>query len=287
MALDKILLKLITKFIEGAGEVINGLLIGLTEKVFYAERGFTQSFGVGAVMNFDHVYRFILDFAISLLILKFLKKGFDIYVGWYEGDKDSDPAGLVVNFARAMVTLLSFRFLYDVLTGVVQEFLEGALFTLLSLEVPADLSDAILNLSNAGLFWAFAGLALVICYIILWLKFLVLGVEMFIIRLGFPIACVGLLDSDKGVFAPYLKKLFIICLTAVIQIFLLRLSLIQTGAGHMLWGLATCFAAMKAPRMLQEFMYSYGNGLSFGGMVSGGYHVSRLVQMTKALRKVK
>jgi len=49
---------------------------------------------------------------------------------------------------------------------------------------------------------------------------------MLIIRMGFLLACIGLLDSDKGVFAPYLKKLFVICMTAVVQIFLLRLSFV-------------------------------------------------------------
>jgi len=60
----------------------------------------------------------------------------------------------------------------------------------------------------------------------LWIKFLVLRVEMMIIRMGFLLACIGLLDRDKGVFAPYLKKLFVICMTAVVQIFLLRLSFV-------------------------------------------------------------
>jgi len=62
------------------------MLMGLTEKIFYSEIAFTQSLGSNTLMDFSRVYKLFFDFAISLIMLKFLKKGFDIYVGWYEGD---------------------------------------------------------------------------------------------------------------------------------------------------------------------------------------------------------
>ena len=51
-------------------------------------------------------------FGISLIILKFLKKAFDIYVLWTDGDPDADPFLLLTNFVRAVGTALIFQWLY-------------------------------------------------------------------------------------------------------------------------------------------------------------------------------
>lgn len=80
MNIDKILLKLINSFVEGAGVILNDMLVGLTTMIFYAEKSFTQAMGNSTLMNFDKVYQLFFDFAVSLIILKFLKKGFDIYI---------------------------------------------------------------------------------------------------------------------------------------------------------------------------------------------------------------
>lgn len=189
-----------------------------------------------------------------------------------------------MNFVRTLITALSFGFLYDVLVDTVVEFMDSSLLSLLSLQESETLSDAIINLYGNSIFLAFVGIALVICYCILWLKFLVLGIEMLMLRIGFPLACIGLLDSDKGMFAPYMKKIFIICTTAVIQIFLLRLSLILLGGGHLMWGLATCLGAMKTPKSLQEFMFAYGNGGIVSSALNTSYHASRLMQMIKKVK---
>lgn len=276
--LDTILIDLINSFIEGAGELLNDILVNLTEIVFYSERDFTSL--TGNALDFGSIFDLFLNFAVSLIILKFLKKGFDIYIGWYDGDKDANPVNLAVNFARAIITALSFSFLYGVLVDIVKDFMENSLFALVSLGTSDNLAEVIMNLFGNVLFWAISGLVLVICYCILWIKFLVLGVEMLVLRMGFPLACIGLLDSDKGVFAPYLKKLFTICMTAVVQIFLLRLSLVMIGSAHMVWGLAFCFGAMKTPKMLNDFMFAYSSG-GLQGALSTGYYLSSIVRMIK------
>lgn len=198
--MDKILISLINTFIKGSGELLNNILVGLTEKIFYAEVAFTQSLGNPSLMEFDKVYQLFLDFAISLIILKFLKKGFDIYIGWQDGDKDADPLNLVTNFLKAIITALSFRFLYGVMVEIVVDFMDNSLLALLSLEESKTLADVVINLSGNQLFWSITGLVLVICYCILWIKFLVLGVEMLMLHIAFPLSCIGLIDSDKGVF---------------------------------------------------------------------------------------
>ena len=260
------------------------MLMGLTEKIFYSEVAFTQSLGSNTLMDFSRVYKLFFDFAISLIMLKFLKKGFDIYVGWYEGDKDSDPKNLAMNFIRAIITALSFNWIYGSMVEVVTDFMDNSLLVLLTLEENQSLIEAISNIISNSLFWGISALVVIICYCILWVKFHVLGIEMFILRLGFPIACTGLIDSDKGMFAPYLKKLLIICATAVVQIFLLRLSIILVGSGHLIWGMSFCFAALKAPKSLNEFMFAYGSGNVLGTAINTGYQVSQVSRMIKSIK---
>lgn len=48
----------------------------------------------------------IYNIGISLMILKFLKKGFEIYVMGTDGDPDMDPLQLVTNFIKAMVVAI-------------------------------------------------------------------------------------------------------------------------------------------------------------------------------------
>jgi len=282
--IEIILLNLINSIIQGSGEIINSLLIGLTEKIFYCEQAFSQVLGSSSLMDFTRVYKLFFDFAISLIILKFVKKGFDIYIGWYEGDKDNEPANLAVNFIRAIITALSFNWLYGILVNIVTDFMDNSLLMLLTLDESQSLLDAVLIHISHSLFWGISALIIIICYCVLWVKFHVLGIEMFILRLGFPIACTGLIDSDKGMFAPYLKKLLIICATAVIQIFLLRLSIILIGSGHLIWGMAFCFAALKAPKSLNEFMFAYGNGNILGTAINTGYQVSQVKRMITAVK---
>ena len=49
---------------------------------------------------------------------------------------------------------------------------------------------------------AIFGLVFVIVYFILYFQFLMRGLEILILRVGMPLACVGLIDNDKGVFKP-------------------------------------------------------------------------------------
>ena len=64
------------------------------------------------------------------------------------------------------------------------------------------------------------------------------GLEMLILRIGLPIACAGLLDSDKGVFAPYMKKFFQSTVTIIVQIALVKLSVTAMSMGEIIYSLA-------------------------------------------------
>lgn len=58
---------------------------------------------------------------LSLIVLKFLKKAFDIYVLWTDGDPDADPFLLLTNFVRAVGTALVFQWVYGLFVDICQE----------------------------------------------------------------------------------------------------------------------------------------------------------------------
>ena len=74
------------------------MLVGLYDVVFNS--GITMQTITG-VEFFGLIMPISYGVGISLIILKFLKKAFDIYVLWTDGDPDADPFLLLTNFVRA------------------------------------------------------------------------------------------------------------------------------------------------------------------------------------------
>ena len=73
-------------------------------------------------MSFDNLKAIIFSMALSLIILKFLKKGFDIYILWTEGESDTPPLTFIVYFIRAVVVLICFTVLYDWIIQIAKDF---------------------------------------------------------------------------------------------------------------------------------------------------------------------
>lgn len=93
-------------------------------------------------------------------------------------------------------------------------------------------------LESAGLVTAVFGLIFIVCFFILFFQFLMRGPEMFILRIGIPLACAGLLDNDKGVFRVYAQRFTQSMLAVVIQIALAKLGVGLMLQSHVFWGMA-------------------------------------------------
>ena len=241
----------------------------------------TLSLASSVPIDFTALFNLFFGFGVSLIVLKFLKKGFDIYIGWSDGDPDGDPLLLVTGFLRALAVALCFPILYDAIISVTEELINQSLAYISDLSSQQSLTDIIINAMSGNLFIALAALILIIVYLILWIQFMMRGIEMMIMRIGMPIVCTGLIDSDKGIFAPYMKKFFLNAATVLIQITLIKLSITIMVMGNFFYALAISFVAMRTPRFLQEFMLSVSG--SGGSMVNTVYHTSRLFQMAKQI----
>jgi hypothetical protein len=224
-----------------------------------------------------NIQKICLGMAVALITLKFLKKGFETYVLWTEGDADADPILLTTSFFKALAVAMSFPVLYGYLSDITASFTE-------SVRVACGVSSKYMllnpaSLINAGLFNTLGILVAIIMLIILFLQFVKKGVEMFVLRLAFPLGCVGLLDSDRAMFKAMSQKLFQCCATVVVQVALSQLALSVVIAGHPIIGIAVIAAAMGTPKFLQEFMVPSTGGVNSATV----YQVSRLVQMSKAV----
>lgn len=160
---------------------------------------------------------------ISLIVLKFLKKAFDIYVLWTDGDPDADPFLLLTNFVRAVGTALIFQWLYGIFVDICRD-ITNQIMT--SIDGGRDMStEWVTAITSMGIVPAIAGLIFMICYLILLFSFMARGVEMMVMRVGIPLACVGLLDNDKGVFRAYINQFVKAFVTTIVQIMLCKIGL--------------------------------------------------------------
>ena len=115
-----LLTDLIVDLIGSVDGAINSAFNSLMNTCFNAEYELTHILG-HQVISLESLKTLIFSFALSLIILKLLKKGFDIYILWTEGEADTPPLTFVVYFIRAIVTLICSMLLYDWLVAVVQD----------------------------------------------------------------------------------------------------------------------------------------------------------------------
>jgi hypothetical protein len=209
-----------------------------------------------------------LNVGLSLIVLVFVKKGFETYVLWTDGDPDSEPGRLTVSFVKAMAASVSFPFLYGFLADIVSSFSQQLLKAILVGNVSGTNFNSgtfVSSIQTGGTALPIFAIIYVIICLLLYFQFIMRGIELLLLRIGFPLACIGLISSDKGIFAPYCNKIAQLMLAVVVQICLVKLSLALVVQTNFLWALACVFAALKIPAILSEFLYAGGGGGGLGG----------------------
>ncbi len=274
--MEFIIAALIVALLNGAIAYIDGMLEGIVPLTLYAEQYMTELAGVDLAQT---LFDIIFGFGVSLIILKFLKKGFETYVLWTDGDADEEPLSLLTNFFKAMAVAVSFPTIYGWLGQMVEALTEQLLVTV-GAATDYNWAAWVDGMSTVGIVTAIFGLVFIICYFMLYFQFLMRGMEIMILRVGVPIACAGLLDNDKGVFRAYSQKFVQSTLAVVIQISLAKLGVGLMLNMHLFWGAACMMLAIKTPKFLGDFLISTGGG---GGVVNNVYHSVRLVQMARHL----
>ncbi|MCM1991345.1 conjugal transfer protein TrbL family protein [Oceanirhabdus seepicola] len=277
--MEYLLVLLIAGILSGCLTYVNSILNDLVPIALYAERYMDTMLGTNGLTE---IFNIFFGFGVSLIVLKFLKKGFEQYILWSEGDADADPILMLTGFFKSLAIAVCFPTLYSWLGEIIED-LTDKLIMAVSKGMVTDFTAIINGISSAGLFTAIISLIFFICFFLLYLQFLMRGMEILILRIGLPVACVGLLDADKGAFRTYIQKFFQSTLAVLVQIVLAKVGVALMLNTHVFWGVAALMLAIKTPRFLQEFIIvSGGHG---AGVMGNVYQSVRLVQMAKGAFK--
>jgi len=277
--MEYILVLLIVALLNGAIAYIDSLLTDIVPLTLYAEKYMTTLSGTNIT---EELFNILFGFGVSLIVLKFLKKGFETYVTWTDGDPDEEPLSLLTNFFKAMAVAICFPTIYGWLGQIVEE-MTNQLLAAIGTSTSYNWAAWVSGISSLGLVTAIFGLVFIICYLILYFQFLMRGLEIMILRIGVPLACAGLLDNDRGVFKAYSQKFIQSTLAVVVQISLSKLGVGLMLNMHVFWGVACMILAIRTPKFLGDFLITTGGG--GGGAVNNVYHSVRLVQMARNLVK--
>ncbi len=276
--MTKLITLLIVEFLEGLFDFLsNEMLSGIVPLALHTE-SYMSNLGID---GFENLFNIFLDLGISLIILKFLKKGFEMYVLWTDGDADADPIQLLTNFFRAMAIAITFPILYGWLAEITTDISDTMLEAVGLNAVSVDFLGLLENIAISGFFSVISFLVFFLIFILLYIQFIKNGLEILILRIGVPLACIGLMDADKGVFKTYIQKFFQAVFTVIVQLLLAKLGLALMFSGHMIWGIAANYFAVKTPRFIQEFLILS----SQGGIANNLYSSARLAQMFRSVIK--
>ncbi len=242
--------------------------------------------------SFKAVQVVIYVYAIYLIILKFVKKILDVYALQVDGDSNVDIQILITNFFKAMVISMSFTTIWGWILEIVLDFGEKLVQAVNVIDIgeqinmlqELDLGDVDVGSPTTVLIPVFLFLAT-----IMWCILLKNGMEFWLVRLGVPLACCGLMDSDQGVFKQYMKIILKEILTILIRIFMLHISLTllaikgdvgeSDNIGRILLAFSAIIVAFSTPKMLSELLIQQNGG-------SGARAMSNIYMGSMLLRGV-
>nr|WP_317359478.1 conjugal transfer protein TrbL family protein [uncultured Tyzzerella sp.] len=289
--MTKILEALLTDFFKDAFPIADVLFVSLINIVFWVENHISDgSIFQNTILDnsksdifFDKLFQVTTSFGVAFLIFKFLKKIFDTYIIGSDGDPSMSVENIVIGFCKGLIIIFSFNFLYEIFVNISIDFINQMLDAVGLVTIPSLMEIFERFFLGGGIFMLLGLLVFFICYLLLVFQFIKRGLEMLILRLGVPIACVGLIDSDNGVFAPYIKMFIQNSVTVVIQLAMIKLGFGVVANGNIFFGIACMIMGIKTPQFLQQFMI--GLGSSGINMMTINQTASMVSRVSRFIRK--
>ena len=272
------------------GGIVRKTLEGMTdfgEDTFSYYLNFDKAIKSAAPsFSFDKLYTYMAALSLGIAIMLFLKKGFEIYILWNDGDSDLDPVVFLASFIKMTVVIVWFSLAYgygvEVATKIFNRLLESITGNVTGKDFLAGLLNFV-DINNGFLFIIFI-VVLLINAIRLVIQFFGRGLELFILRIGVPLAALDMLNADSVAWRAYVKKIIQITLTLELQIFLFFLSLMIPidGIKNFIFAIAIQLTAIKIPSFLSELLVaSAGNGGLISKASSGAHLISSLKSIFK------
>ena len=242
----------------GFVELLDDYINSFTENVIILIRGslFLEELdidtGTFSSTNINNALNLMYGVMVLLLFLKFAWKGIKVYTLWRDGDADVPPTQMYTNAIVAVVTAMMFPSIYKLIGRFILSFGNRLIeeFPAFSLENGPGAFDAIGAIGLINVFYF-------IIEIILSIVILSQGIELFVLRMGVPIAVSGMVDTDGGVWKPYTAALVKTFASILVRIVLLGLSFRVIVANSLIstaLAIALCLTAFKMPRILGQII---------------------------------
>lgn len=121
-----------------------------------------------------------------------------------------------------------------------------------------------------------------IMYWIMWIKMIARGIEMMVMRVGIPLAALGLVDSDGAAFKNYIQTIFRQICTTVFQVAVMRLGVIlilDMSFIGVCAGIAALTAAWRGSTLMAQLFTPQTHGTGFGAKLNTAANTVRTVRM--------
>lgn len=279
--MDGVLEDFLDSFSRQSVGVLGDLISDFSEQIFYIEKYLSASMGNTL---FTDLYRLFYLFFLTFLALKVLSKGFNTYILWRDGDPDTSPREMIISLCISIVAAVSFPLIYDVFAELCIYISDAALLTIVQDRAidAGNFLDSVLDAAQTfggGLIGAVMVFVYIVCLILFWFQILQRSVDVFLLRITFPIACGGLIDSDGGVFKVYMKTFLQVGSTVIIQIICFYLSTVLMFNGHPFFAVGAMLSALNGPKLMSGLiLVAPGGGLA-RGMQSSSMVLGNLMRL--------
>lgn len=249
--MSEIISLMIGDMLKQAGEQLSQFSQIIFENLFKLEKFLTGFY----VVSYESIYTGISAFALGMLVVIYLKKGFEIYVLGNDGDASINPIVHLTNFIKVVIIIVGFNSFFDV--GI--ELIGMLTVKLFPIDFALTFTIGLINNSPTNIITGILLIIIIINIIKLILQFIQRSIELFVLRIGAPLAAIGIMNSDKGIWNIYFRKFVQEMLTVVLQVFLLILStsIVNNSQGNffiMLVGLGVLKTAIKLPQFLSDLI---------------------------------
>ena len=214
---------------------------------------------------------YIKSIALSVVLLSALWYGFKVYILWKDGSPDENPTEIVIRFALAVALILS----CDEIISLATTFVSSVIGKILSVGGGSASSGGGRDLFKEGgliLFIIFE----IVYYIQYWkmmLSTIKMGIELFILRLGTPLACVNIINPQANIWNAYISTFIKNYLGICLNVMLMSIGIMihdNGGGGDWsgLWACSFLSLANGSKELLNQFIVSSHNNVS-GSHVMG------------------
>ena len=279
----KIIEDAITKWTINIVNSLSTFFMDLTDSVIFPENSISVFKNV-----FEKIYSLSTSIAMSLLILMTLFKGFNTYILWKDGNPEENPIEIIVRYLFAIAMILCFKEIYNIFGNIVEEIL-NKIQELMAVSTRSD-ESFFTNLFNSSLGWAFI-IIFIIIYIVQLAKAMITtlskGIELFILRLGFPLACVNAVSTQASTFHSYTSSFVKAFFSVIVMKLLVSLSVTiifnNPNPFGLAWSIASLVMVNKGSGLINQFIVPVQGG---SGIIGSAMNQTGSSMIRQGLGKV-